>query len=238
MEARLSVNGLATVSALCSASQTTLRRAWGGIGGEYLYRWLRGEETADVTTERFSIGHSHVLAPADRTLEAALALLRDLLARAAKRLRAEDFWATGMTLHVAFDQFIWEARAQCVETRDTASLLTIAEELWLERPEAVPSSVSLTLQPLIPASRHQPTFFDDPRREILSRLIDSIQDHYGERAIYLAALQKSLGRSHTRIAFTRIPTPDEFERELPYAADRHHHTPSCAPLCRRRIPKT
>ena len=43
MEARLQRAGITTVQQLCAASKAELRRAWGGVEGEMMFRRLRGE---------------------------------------------------------------------------------------------------------------------------------------------------------------------------------------------------
>ena len=67
MEKRLNAHGITSVEALCNADEMQLRQVWGGIGGLDMYAKLRGEWTDLLSTQRSSVGHSHVLPPALRS---------------------------------------------------------------------------------------------------------------------------------------------------------------------------
>ena len=86
MEQRLGKRGITSVEALCKASRSELREAWGGIGGELMHARLRGVWVTDQPAERASVGHSHVLHPALRSHRAAYSVLHRLLQKAAMRL--------------------------------------------------------------------------------------------------------------------------------------------------------
>ena len=57
-----------------------MNSVWGGIGGEKLWHWLRGEDFNDPALEhQKSISQSHMLSPELRTVEGAYAVLHKLL---------------------------------------------------------------------------------------------------------------------------------------------------------------
>ena len=69
MEARLRAHSIETVEHLCAASRTLLHKVWGGVGGKLFHDALHGAPTVANTTERRSLGHSHVLPPELRTVD-------------------------------------------------------------------------------------------------------------------------------------------------------------------------
>ena len=99
MEKRLHQAGIQTMEQLLALDREQLHTAWGGIGGEKLWHWLRGEDFGDPELEHAkSIGHSHVLSPEPRTPEGAYAVANKLLHKAAMRLRMQKLWAAGISL--------------------------------------------------------------------------------------------------------------------------------------------
>jgi DNA polymerase IV len=211
MEARLHEGGIATVRQLCGLTIDEMRRLWGGVSGERLWHWLRGEETPLPPSHRHSIGHSHVLPPELRTREGAHRIAKRLISKAAVRIRNEHFWTTGMRLVVGFtDQEAWEAKGRFPETQETPRLLKVLEELWTGLPAKEPMSVSVAYHPLVPENRHVPSLFENPKREKLAGVMDQLNEKYGRDTIYFAALQDSLREAPTRIAFARIPELREF----------------------------
>ena len=103
MEKRLDQAGISTMEQLLALDREQLHTAWGGIGGEKLWHWLRGEDFGDQELEhQKSIGHSHVLPPELRTPEGAYAVANKLLHKAAMRLRKARLWASNMTLTIRF----------------------------------------------------------------------------------------------------------------------------------------
>jgi DNA polymerase-4 len=103
MEKRLHQGGIHTMEQLLALDREQLHTVWGGIGGEKLWHWLRGEDFGDPELEhQKSIGHSHVLSPELRTPEGAYAVANKLLHKAAMRLRKAGLWASHMTLTIRF----------------------------------------------------------------------------------------------------------------------------------------
>ena len=209
MEMRLRRRGIQSMRDLLALSPLQLRRIWGGIGGEHLGRWLRGEETLVSPSQRYSIGHSRVLEPTLRSTRLAYPVAKKLLARAAVRLREEGFWVKGLVVGVQFtDQFLWEATAKCVETQSTPTLLKVLDELWREIPQHTPYWISVALHPLVPEAQHMPSLFEND--ETLSSVVDQVNQRHGKNTLTYASLLGGAGEAPTRISFRRIPRDSEF----------------------------
>ncbi|MFN7817641.1 MAG: DNA polymerase thumb domain-containing protein, partial [Burkholderiales bacterium] len=78
MEARLNKHGIQTIDDLYRQTEDQLHTIWGGVGGNRFYQKLRGVEVAEIQNEMGSISHSHVLPPALRDRDNALAVLNRL----------------------------------------------------------------------------------------------------------------------------------------------------------------
>jgi DNA polymerase-4 len=102
MEERLANKGITSVKALYSLNRQQLRSAWGSIDGEYMYDKLRGMEVQTRKRDRSSLGHSHVLPPEKRTINAALSVLHRLLQKACLRLRSYELLTSKIQLRVRF----------------------------------------------------------------------------------------------------------------------------------------
>src|ERR1700691_3583524 len=62
MEKRLRESGIETMSQLLALDRERLNHAWGGVGGDKLWYWLRGEDFHDAELDhQKSISQSHVL---------------------------------------------------------------------------------------------------------------------------------------------------------------------------------
>src|SRR5271156_2751463 len=80
MEKRLHECGIRTMEQLLKLGREEMNSAWGGVGGEKLWHWLRGEDFNDPELEhQKSISQSHMLSPELRTTEGAYAVLHKLL---------------------------------------------------------------------------------------------------------------------------------------------------------------
>ena len=210
MELRLARVGINTMQALWQQPMQRLRQIWGGKPGEWIWRSLHGEEPPDSVEHRYSISHSHVLMPQERGRAETFAIVKGLMARAAARLRREQFRAGGLWFYMGYDDGTWESSARFAETRDTAVFLKIIADLYDSAPRSTPHWVSIALVPLIADAQYTPSLFESGKGEKLSAAMDLLNRRFGPRAAYLASLQDSLGKTPCRIAFTRIPDSDEF----------------------------
>ncbi len=226
MEARLHAAGITTVAQLTAAPKHLLRHAWGGIEGERMWALLRGAWLAAPTSERGSIGHSHVLGPELRTPLGARAVLKKLLVKAAMRLRREEMLSGAMAVRIRYvghDQR-WERDLAFDPIDDSRELLRLlnamldgghATSLLPGPRHAIPLSVSVTLLRLLPRTQSSGSLFA-PNADAgrIDALVDRINAKFGYNKLYFGSMQLALQHDAApmRIPFNRIPdAPSESE---------------------------
>lgn len=211
MEKRLNAHGITSVESLCKADPALLQRAWGGVGGSDMHAKLRGEWADDPRTERSSIGHSHVLAPALRSHRSAYSVLSRLLQKAAARMRSYGLIAGAMHVYVArLDGSAWEEHVRLAPTQDTLQLLDALKTLWprYAGPGAAPLKVGVTLADLREQSSQSRSLFHDiETRNRLNASIDRLNSKYGKNTVYFGGAHQALKSAPMRIAFNHIPNP-------------------------------
>lgn len=227
MEQRLVQAGIHTAEQLCDATREHLRAAWGSRDGERFWLQLRGQDVPDRITQRGSIGHSHVLGPELRSFQGARSVLFKLLAKAAMRLRTRDkdgegpFLARGMAIRIRFVGLDarFERDLQFAPIDDTPTLLhqlgeqlaqlesTIQRGRWNPRRNP-PLSVAVTLVGLQQGDSVAGELLDNRQRNRdMSRVVDRINQKYGNNSIYFGAMKQALVRDAApmRIPFSHIP---------------------------------
>ncbi len=235
MKARLAKNGVNDIAQLCARRPVDAGSAWGGRDGDRLWFALHGVDLPERRTQERTIGHSHVLAPKNRGVEAARLVTRRLAMKTASRLRAKDLCARLMVLHVRFEADAngvrgkWNTSIKLPATQDSFRILAALDEIW-PRLYAVAQArpggfrlrmVGVTLANLSPVEGEQGSLFErlDPnhelaravRTEALSRAMDRINTRFGRNAVMLGP--QTGGRADrigTNIAFGRIPDAAEF----------------------------
>lgn len=223
MEQRLRDAGIHTVEALCAASRERLRRAWGSIEGERFWLQLRGFELPERSTQRASLGHSHVLGAELRDVAGMRSVLFKLLAKAAMRLRNERLQAAGMAIRIRFVgmERRYEKDLRFAPLDDTPALLRLlADKLSpLERAadsgrwnpkRHPPLSVAVTLVELSESAALSGQLMGERRRaRLASALLDKVNQKYGNSALYLGSMGKAVakGAAPMRIPFQTIPDP-------------------------------
>jgi DNA polymerase-4 len=212
MERRLRALGIASVTALCHADKSTLRHAWGGVGGERLYAALRGQWLPDLPVERSSIGHSHVLPPALRSRHAACAVLHRLLQKAATRLRSHGLVAGALRVHVKWlAGGHWERRTRLDPTQDSLRFIEALKRLWADYPLEPPSpplAVGVVLSEFEEDGHQSRSLFEDVEaRNKLNQTIDQLNRRYGRNTVYFGGAHFALKAAPMRIAFNHIPDP-------------------------------
>ena len=222
MEQRLALKGVRSMEQLLRCNIHQMRVLWGGVVGERFYHWLRGDDVYVAPTRTTSMGHQHVLEPVLRTSEGASIVAMKLLTKAAARLRREGYYARRLTVHVRFMEerngqgggpSSWEGALKIPETQDTMTLLKNLVVLWSGVPQGRPLRVGVVFSDLIPADQHQFSLFEDPKREMLSRALDGINDRFGGGTLRFAGQEAAEDSAPTRIPFTRVPGLREFEGE-------------------------
>lgn len=226
MERRLHAAGILTMEALLKSSRQRLRRIWGGVEGERFYYKLHGVDLADVPTQRSSVGHSHVLAPELRPPQMAELVARRLTMKASSRLRRMEYLARHMEVSVRAEKGQRFAEGMTFPAiNDSPMLLKQLNILW-ERVRASAGNqplkkVSVTLSQLVAQVELQQLELFAPkyeageapveRRQRLSQAMDDLNRRFGRDTVSLGMLPKSArGFSGTKVAFTRIPSKEEF----------------------------
>ncbi len=229
MERRLRAKNICSMADLLALTPEQLGHAWGGVEGERLWHWLRGEDFHDAELEHpKSVGHQHVLPPEFRTQEGAYAIAHKLLHKAALRLRAQKLWASGMCVSLRFavaksaargehyagiPQQSWTEQLRLVECQDSQTLIEALRKLWSMRPTgamfAKPFLVSVTLLDLVPDALHTLSLFSGMEEEIergqLAATMDRLNHKYGIETLYFASMYLARAAAPTRIAFHTIP---------------------------------
>ncbi len=212
MEKRLNHCGVSTVQQLCSQSEDEMRALWGGIWGSRMWKWLRGDHVDLPQSETRSLGHQHVLEPKMRHSAGVYSVAKKLLVKAAVRLRKNNYYTKRMMVDVKFiaqPSEYWFKQAKFDETQDTLTLLHELEKMWKEYPGKKPLRVGITFSDLVSEEMHQFSFFENPKRNQLNKVVDSINKKYGREAVHIAAVHELLESAPTRIAFQRIPDLEE-----------------------------
>jgi DNA polymerase-4 len=229
MEKRLLTAGIRTMEQLLALDREQLHAAWGGVGGEKLWHWLRGKDFGDAELEhQKSIGHSHVLSPELRTPEGAYAVANKLLHKAAMRLRKAKLWTPHMTLTIRFavgsaaassrhssgiHQKPWVQGVSLLECQDNQTLLEGLQALWNQSPagrtEQKPFFVGVSLDNLVPDHLHTLSLFsgleEEGKRTRLATTMDRLNYKYGTHTLCFASMLLAGAAAPTRIAFSSIP---------------------------------
>ena len=229
MERRLNGAGIRTMPQLLSLTREQMNETGGGIGGEKLWHWLRGEDFNDQKLEhQKSISQSHVLPPELRTPEGCYAVAHKLLHKAAMRLRAAGLWTTYLSLSVKFavakerarkmhnsgiPQSGWSRGVTVIECQDSQTLVEALVKLWEMRPRDEehqrPFYVGVWLGNLVPDHLHTLSLFSglesESRRTRLSAAMDALNHKYGLDTLMPGSMLLAKAAAPTRIAFTSIP---------------------------------
>lgn len=251
MEKRLWRAGIFTIEQLWSCAPKQLRAIWGSVAGERFWYTLRGVELPGEPTQRSMIGHSHVLAPEERAPEAAGAVIRRLLLKAAFRLRDEGYYATRLEIGLRIEKGPRVGLGtRLPPVRDDLALLDALVALWNNALQETRNrrckKVSVTLHGLIPANGLRQlelfgtrgNFVADPgqvqaserkqeHRERLSAAMEEINHQFGRDSITLGTMPGTArGFTGAKVAFNRIPKMRDFEdlterKVYPRKAKRH-----------------
>jgi DNA polymerase-4 len=231
MERRLAQDGINDIAQLCARRPRDAGLAWGGVNGDRLWYLLHGVDLPNKPTQHRTIGHSHVLSPAKRGLEATRLTARRLALKCASRLRRKSCRARLLVLHAKFedDKSNWRASRKLPATQDSFAILAALDSLWPQLREAGRvrtggfrmRMVGVTLAEIEPVEGEQASLFahldpDDPlaretRTLALSRAMDRINERFGRNAVSVGPLNGGrIDHVGARIAFGRIPSLAEF----------------------------
>lgn len=214
MEERFHARGCFSAAHLFAMTPREMTATWGGVVGERFFQLIRGIDLPEQETERSSISHSKVLAPDMRSREAAWPVAVRLLTKACVRLRNEDLYTRELWLSIKFldrdpAKQKWHKKSKSFETNDSLLLLENLERLWREMPGGTILRVGVALSNLSQSSCHQPSLFEDPRREALMTALDAVNQKFSDTAVYVADAHAARNTRTNSIAFQRIPGEDE-----------------------------
>jgi DNA polymerase-4 len=223
MEQKLKQFGIWSMEQLCSLDLQKMHKVWGSVLGDRMWLQLSGAEVPDLETARKSLGHSHVLAPELRDVEKARHVAIRLTLKAASRLRRLGLFASSMSLELRTEQGLsCEASGKLDRVSDSPSFLHCLDCLWKEALKQAGTTrvkkISVAFSHFTEGFIQQPELFETQTEQKvrekgarISSAMDTINHRYGRDSILLGILPKQ-GESFsgTKIAFTRVPEPEEF----------------------------
>ena len=223
MEYRLQRSGILSIEELYKISPKHMRKLWGSVQGERFWYMLRGVEIPIDTTQRRTIGHSHVLEPKFRQADLAQQVMSRLLLKAASRLRRLQYYAKNLSISFRTENGLrMQGTKKFYRACDNITLLNEGTKIWndLIKKNQIRSvkKISVTLFNLKKKTELQPDLFTTihqqhltERFESLSEAMDTINSRFGRDSIALGNIPNQIQSfSGTRIAFTRIPDKKEF----------------------------
>jgi DNA polymerase IV len=213
MALRLARAGITTMQELWAADRFRLRLVWGGVAGVKFHELLHGADLETVAGPRRSLGHQHVLAPRERGMAGATTVLRQLLSKAAGRMRDEKLYARRLLLDVKWvgEGGYWHAERSFHETQSTVFLLRQLMDLWCQAPTLQPLRVGITLCELTDATQHQFDMFDRPAPAVgrlhanLDGALDALNRKFGRDTVAVGLVEARAKSLLSKIAFQRVP---------------------------------
>ena len=220
---RLRRAGINTLPDLLAISAKHARAIWGSVEGERLWAQLQGYRIERPETQRSMFGHSRNLSGEWQRPEKALECLRLLTTKAARRVRADAFWAQKLTVSLkdehkrkyrierqfppARDDFTFQREMTCAfeslmqahRGRQLRSIYVMLHDLCKE---------GTVIDDLFTkASRHKTR----QKHEAACDVMDAMNSRYG--ASYLNIGPQPVipgGYVGGKIAFGRVPTKEDF----------------------------
>lgn len=204
MEVRLQAAGMFSSDDMIDASPDELARAFGSVIGERWWYLLRGYDIALPENERKSLGHSHVLPPDRRNEQGVRDVLMRLATKATARLRANNLWASAMSVHVSGFKKSWGVRTKIPPTQDTITVTQKLIELLQHQDYVGPRAVGITFTELSEIDQVTPSLFDQTfDRSLLNKAVDRVNQKFGKNKVYLAGTEKSKNSADEKIAFNK-----------------------------------
>lgn len=226
---RLHGMGISDTAGLLNLEPKHMRRIWRSVTGERLWYALHGYDIAAQPTKRSMYGHGRVLPPDGRSLDAARETARLLTIKAARRMRRDGWYCKAFALWVQFygarqgKNYSWGELMTLPIVRDDQALLAAFNKQWAKMEESVrtysprepvAARVGVTLGELEPATARQLDWLtnDDAERQRWERIgdaLDEVNAKFG-RTVASIGPWKPSPNVGGKIAFTRIPTADDF----------------------------
>jgi len=132
MEQRILAEGITTMRQLCALTRERMHTIWGGVLGDRLWLWLRGEDFLEPPARPLqTLSRQHILPPDCRTPDKARAVALKLLHSTARKMRRNDLWAGGLSLQVGFyDHVAFACNARIEPCHDPYTLQEHLIAVW------------------------------------------------------------------------------------------------------------
>lgn len=212
---------IGTTEALYNTAPKQMRQLWGNVTGERMWYALHGFDIQAPQSGRGMFGHGRVLPPESRTLPAAREICRLLLIKAARRLRRDRYYCSGLMLWLALRDASWGDKLSLPVVNDDQALLSALDTLWARVRIAHPQGttvfrVGVTLYDISPDNHRQLDMLidDDASRQRWERIngaLDGLNAKYGKTVASLGLWKPPEG-GHVggKISYTRIPSAEDF----------------------------
>ena len=221
MRAHLKRGGIATVEDAWNASPGRLSSLWGNVNGARFWYALHGYAVEPPVTKRGSIGHSRVLPPGERSVQLARPMARQLVVKAARRLRREGLLARRLILSADFfNAPAWTASTIVARANDDLTCLDTLSVIWAALARARGSAtlfrIAVSFDRFIPSDEAQlelPFENPDEKRRLarLTAAVDSINGRYARTLVGYGGCAPPGGYAGAKIAYGRIPRLEDFQ---------------------------
>ncbi|MBA8904130.1 type VI secretion protein ImpB [Phyllobacterium sp. P30BS-XVII] len=198
-----------------------MRKLWGNVTGERLWYALHGYDIQAPASKRGMFGHGRVLPPDSRTIQGAREISRLLLTKAARRMRRENYYASGLWLWLSIRDGSWFGKRHLPVVNDDQAILYALADLWHLVEREYPKGltvfrVGVTLYDISPSDERQLDLLlnDDALRqkwESANAAIDVLNSKYSGTVVSLGKWDPPKG-GHVggKISYTRIPSAEDF----------------------------
>ncbi|GAC1391879.1 MAG: DNA polymerase IV [Candidatus Saccharimonadales bacterium] len=209
-EARLNIAGIYTPLQFFHATGDYLaKRVFKSKLGYDWYARLRGWEVDDHVWATKSYGHQFALREKTFDRQELSRLLMKLSEKVGRRMRANDYCATGIHVWCSFTnhQYWHKGKDTKNQLYSTQDIYLYAQQLFnrAEIPAKV-SHIGVTVYNLCPSTPEQLGLFDSTRmdKRSMSRAADTINDRYGEFTLVPATMANMRDVILDRIAFGSV----------------------------------
>jgi DNA polymerase-4 len=230
---RLHKARITTMEQLWHTAPKECRAIWRSVQGERFWYWLHGYDVPYQKTKPSMIGHSRMLDPSLRGIDATRQMARRLLFKACYRLRRKGYCARTLAFKVRFiGGGKWGNVRDFPATDNPFAIMTHLDSLWDEMTaccfdDTLPSNrkmiflkVSTLLLGLVEPHNITNDLFETEiietkeknlKQQQLASALDGLQKKYNKETVWLGVVPKTLaGNVGTKIAFNRVPDKEEF----------------------------
>ena len=221
MKMRLAHSQVITTEQLYNLQPKHMRKIWRSVNGERLWMALHGYDIQAMPQKRGMYGHARVLPPESRSINGAYEIARLLLVKAGRRLRREEYYASGLWLWMAIDGGSWFRTIKMPTVNDEQAIMTAHTALWECARRELPRRttifrVGVTLMDLSEANARQLDIFnnDDAIRqkwEKANGAMDALNSKYSSTIVHMGEWKPPAG-GHVggKISYVRIPSAEDF----------------------------